>query len=622
PELFCDLARLQGWETSTIIDGNWRCRPDVLAGEQLAVRIHQGCPPENVPVSTGRQPGADRTQLARDILFPSGMGSTDQQLQRAERLMTTDPVASSMLLAAIQDRIEIERLPSTTRFIHDERPALRRRAEELRSQVTPALSSLHDALPHTIPLADIRISEQLTPPTVRNGLQHPDHVHRIPDSPDWQNHSLQLVGEVTEQMFLESFDQLTGTTTSRIPVAGVSDRSPLQFGSPAGKGAQGSFCIAQGNSLRAYAMGTNGGLTEIWSREEKNDDGTARSIVIGPIGPRHLIWQSGTILRNSHPLSGEEIWSRETWSNPRERAIGFGYTPSGQLFGDERVVVQLGADGESYTVYDTATGRLIRTDRVTIGRINDTLTVGRKLLYRDTNRRLRMLDPVTGLDALDGQLPVEMAALDSSSFIPLNDGVVVTMSQSHEIVFIDTNSNRITSRVPIAGALNTQFVFGMNAFQRHGRTFVFVQDERDFRPQFTTYSRLTDPRVDYGRLFCIDAQTGTIAWTIRTEPSLLAPVYGDPVGCLVFWAHENPVRLQQQGLYGEQLSRHLRIQVVDIHSGQLLAEESRLSYSIPRRWVHDAARRTISIETHLSTIEITYAVSDAPEFPDDSIAIR
>ncbi|MCA9063179.1 MAG: PQQ-like beta-propeller repeat protein, partial [Planctomycetaceae bacterium] len=576
--LLRQFVELSGWDHPVSIDGNWRCRPDILARHFLPT-LRRRVESDGDPVDVDAVSNNTR-KIAHAVLFPDTLGQTEQQMAVVSRLAQTRPIAAELLAESIQkqesaqgEHRDVRSLPGNV--LANSGAVSRRKTEHL-------------SLPR---LDNVVITEEQTLPLDNSTFDRTFASLRLGAAPVWSDHIIRVSetprsAGVPIEHFIDSFNMATGTLTSRIPLIRFSRFSGDEI--QAGNAPDGAhvFSMALDSTLYMFGMTTDGELELLWSRDStpRVSGGTAE-ISVGPVGSTYVVWQEGTVLRCSHPLTGEELWSRESWIDPRRRqSDNQGSGLAGKLFGDHEAVVQLGADGTRYTVYRTHSGELLRRDQIEIGRIHDTLAVGRKLLFNDRNRRLRMLDPLTGQDMLEFEHPVEMSG---NPFSDLKNGIVVAMSRTHEIVFIDTIHDRIMSRIPVAGQLNTQFVFGMTAFERNGKTFVAVQDEQFARSTLPLVSR-PDVRVSSGRLFCVDANAGTVQWSMRTDPAIIPPVFGDAANALFLWSldYTDP-DLEQNGIlrrtspYETPLS--LRIKVIDLTTGALLAEQGQMSFSLPLR---------------------------------------
>lgn len=388
---------------------------------------------------------------------------------------------------------------------------------------------------------------------------------------------------------MKAFELRDGSLTDEV----VLPFSPEAVETPEGDAdAPRIMTLAGSRQIAAISWVRPGSARLLWHRNVTSESRRRVSVIPGPICAGRCIWQSADRLHCSSVLTGKDFWSRDCNQPPRDD-----FSRSHLLFGDESVTVLMDPSNESYRRYRTRDGRTLGDGQIDIGRGTSVEIVGRKVLYSDRTGRVRLYDFLQNRDLLAEQPAVQMIP-GEGLFRRLPGGLVATISGNfesgftdragstpgHEIVVIDTKQNRVRFRTPIGSQLNTRYVFGFTAFERNGKFFVCVNDEQAFGQQFEAFAQLGEPRLDFGRLFCLDSTDGKILWSHRTQPSVVPPIMGDDSDILVMWSMVMPAR--RNSIAGQ--SRRLRVQVLDLQHGEVLAESSDLDAVVPLRCVHDA----------------------------------
>ena len=583
------------------IDGDWATRADLLLREESAVAPAMSAPLPGVGSTAGQR----LEELA--VLFPERTGTLAQRIALAEQLMREGRLAAAEAflttdLARRSADVPGEQLVRDTRV--DLLRQIRGNVTELGAADAAAVSALNQDA----------VAPVVQPLSIRSGLLQESAQFRTEDSLSTElsrfrpqesslapDASLWMPGQQTDGTHtLGRFSLRSGSLTDevRLPfhlqslrTAGANELSP------------GLMCAAGGSSLGVVWTGRPGFARLLWSRDIRAENRFRPSaIALGPMGSDHLIWQSGTRLHCSHPLTGRDLWTRASSQSSSNPAIDV-FVPEVSIFGDRSVTAVLSLDSGKYRRFRTADGRCLQSGRLTLNRSHPAIAFGSRLLYGDETSRLRMFDAVTEQDLLDSQDAIFLPSIEHPCR-QVSEGRVVVVSRHQEIILIDTLKGSVVFRTSVASQMQTGFVFGFTAFERRGRLLVGLHDEQPFGTTYQAESRLGEPQVEFGSLFCLNPQTGQLLWDgrgRRTEPSVLPPIAGDPSDLLIAWSW---VGIEPDRRF-RQASRRLRVQVIDLLSGELLAENSDFPPAFPLRCVHDADRRETVLYCHGSVIRWT-----------------
>lgn len=600
-----------GLDELITIDGDWITQPRLLLSEEW---------PESrrfePPVSPDATPLRPR-QIEAAVLFPESLGNAASLLTQAEALLWQDNPSAAESLVLVSRR-ELDRLATDPLRQHNELLARIRGNPGTASEVRPASLVAPTTIPE--PADAPRQSENSAATTSEtaddNGLQvrtlhvTQEIVLRTPDSLSMEISRWRLTDDMPSHSpllwlnddnfgnppthALSGFDLSDGTCVDQVTVP----FSPVETGPVSESSLSTGLALLAGpRDVAVVSVVQPGSARLLWHERVREDPVAGVSGVIpGPIGPDYAVWQSARRLHCSHPLTGRLLWSRDC-SQTRNRHSLLRENP---LFGDDRVTVVLSSDRRSYQRFRTRDGLLLGSGSLDIGYGNAAVSLGRKLAWVDSGARLHLLDPLTDEDVLRHEAPVELMSVDAP-LRPISEGRLLAVTRSQEIVLIDTRQNRVVFRSPVAGQLNTRFIFGMSVFERSGLLLVGLNDEQAFGQNLRAVPRLGEPRLDFGRLFCLDPATGRQIWTTRTDPMVVPPVAGDPCDLLVTWAE-----LQHDTEHPRKpADKTLRLKVYDLYTGQLLVEREDLSWVIPFRCVHHAEEGTTRLHSQGSVISIS-----------------
>jgi hypothetical protein len=389
---------------------------------------------------------------------------------------------------------------------------------------------------------------------------------------------------------LVSVDMNDGSLRDRVPLPFAFHRNTIGYRALSnGVTTPGLVPFAGAEQITMVSCIVPDKATVLWNRRLAKSEVDNSTIEFGPLGADHFVWHYRDELHCTHPLTGQDLWVRRLRLSPATRPIPGVH----RIFGDHNTTVVMGTDLSSYERFSTRDGKSLGTGRLSIGRISDAVTVGRCLLFPDSNSQLHLFDGGTGLDALQNSDPIILGRHNPDSmFQVLSDGRVVTVTSDFEIVLLDTIAGKVVFRTPAASHIKTGIVFGLTAFERHGQLFVGLEEQREFVIRSLEGSfRLRDPRMHGGPLLCLDPNTGAVKWTMPLQETSIPEIHGAPTDVMLMWSQPPVDELQPN----EKRNLTLKLQLVDIATGNILAAEPSISSSRPLRCVHSADRKQIDV---------------------------
>jgi outer membrane protein assembly factor BamB len=584
------------------IDGDWQVRSDLLLDGELEI---------SPPAQDKDSDSSEFAHRANCILFPGVAGSLEKQLTLAEACRRDGQLeAAEMLLlagmsaASAGDVVADHTFGGSGATGHDDtliqqyhsllkslRTSPRRTGDG--SEVTESgIGTDSGLVPSSVPpeQARYRVRFLRIEQSPESQTSQTDHEHRVAQSlPVFSSPTQSTLRWFVEardsgKSVIRAIDRTDGAQTDQLSLPFVPELVDTPVFDPRGPGI---ILLADHRQIVAAGCVRPGAAGLLWTRNAGMENIPSKPLRIGPVGANFCIWQSSTRLHCSHPLTGEELWNRECRQPPQDE-----FSRQLPIFGDEKVAVVVGPGNNGFKRFRTRDGRYLGESQIQFSPGGETEIYGRKLLYADHTARVRLYDGFHDCDMLEDQEPLFLVLIPGEDSIQqLPGGLAVVISRNHEIVLIDTQQNRVCFRTSVKGQLNTRYVFGLTAFIRSGRLFVCIQDEEAFGQTIDAIPQPGEPRLHYGRLFCLDSDTGGIIWSRRTEPSVIPDVMGDPMDLLVSWS------LVTRSVDGQKRTalRKLRVQVVDPETGELLAEKAGLEGSTPWRCVYDASQKQASL---------------------------
>lgn len=587
----------QLWNRAIQISESWSVRPDLLLGKSSldsAAFEH----PDRVSHRRLRQ------LASQSILFPELLPTEDSQLRLFQELLSRDlPGFAECVLAAsnpagyadqlqqlhVRDHVPGNAVvlpPPNASPVLNDTTRLKGLTSEFSGSLTAEIE-YHLRLP------------ELETETAEKGLR----LHSLPSWNGLRYFLLDGTPGEDGQAFpdLVSIDPEDGAQRDRLQLPfpfsyAFQDFRPLldSHRSP------GLMPVAGADAIVMISCPSPGRARILWTREFQTKDAQQAGVEYGSLGASHFVWHAGEELRCSHPLTGEDLWTRKLRLSPTDSAP----ERLRRMFGDDQVTVVLGADYSSYDRFRTRDGQWLGSGRLKIDRLDDAVSVGRCLLYADAESRLHLFDGLSEEDRLATEPPIVLSPVSvRRSHRVLTEGrivVVVPHVDGAEIVLIDTLQNRIGFRrtVPI----ETGSVFGMTAFERHGALFVGVEDLKRFADTTVElFDRWGETRLGDGALVCLHPEDGAVRWSTRIASSIVPAIHGDPTDLLVLWSRSRQRSLELQRLDG---SDGLLVRILSERDGTLVHEDTFFSTGQPSRCVHHGASRSLEFTTRDSLITL------------------
>lgn len=251
-----------------------------------------------------------------------------------------------------------------------------------------------------------------------------------------------------------------------------------------------------------------------WTVDLETQFGRNEVVRVGPVTPSHCIFQTRQALIAVDPASGKILWQRSDLLP----TSGLTSDNSAGLIGDERVLVMFHADRKRYTVYETATGEVVRYGQLDIDSRHQRTVFGRKLFYltgSDGEKKMRIWDPLT--DRFD----LEESVNDHHQSYQTGDNELLLINAANQLKIVDLH----TAKVSLSMQLSTKQLTNLNylrTFRDRDHYYINFQEAVRFlntqqRTSFYATDTFLPPVHVQGTLWCVDRKTGEIAWE-RTLP--------------------------------------------------------------------------------------------------------
>ena len=581
------LSAFPEWGKAVAIADGWSVRPELLLEKSASQ------PP--VDIDTALLSIPKRRQFAAHItLFPNQISSDQRRVELIEQLIRTGDFTSAETVAISWQNISSSPLPAKILTELRQRDVIAGLKEE-----SPATKPVENAVAESpaIPAGvnstnarNVRIESTQNLCVTDWDMQRVERGLWISNLPTWIRPKFFLVDGAGNLPELVSVDMTDGSLRDRVPLPFAFHRNTIGFHALSnGVSTPGLVPFAGTDQIVMVSCTVPDKAGVIWNRRLEKSEPDNSVIEFGPLGADHFVWHHRGELHCSHPLTGQDLWVRRLRLSPATRPI-----PGVQrIFGDHNTTIVMGTDLSSYERFSTRNGESLGTGRLSIGRISDAVTIGRCLLYPDENSRLHLFDGGTGLDALQDSDPIVLGRHNPDSmFQVLSNGRVVTVTSAFEIVLIDTMAGKIVFRTPAAPQIKTGIVFGLTAFERHGQLFVGLEEQREFVIRSLEGSfRLRDPRLHGGPLLCLDPNSGAIKWSIPLQETSIPEIHGASTDIMLMWSQPPVDELQPN----DRRNTSLKLQLVDVATGDILATEPSISSSRPLRCVHRADQNQIDV---------------------------
>jgi len=410
----------------------------------------------------------------------------------------------------------------------------------------------------------------------RRGFQTRFQDLRIVDRGDSRNASLAII------------DLDKGICRGEFSVA-----ARLRFPSINRQPAAGHFVpVATVDRLYGVSMLDSASGQPAWEIDLPGRDGLLPQL--GPYGPSFCSVQTRRELSVIDPATGDMLWRRIEL--PPDRGLNSDH--SAGLFGDEKALTMLDADGVSYHVYRTVTGEELSRGRLPIDHRRQRKAYGRKLFFvesKEAHSVARLWDPANSSD--DWNMPFRGKMLQTST----RDDLLALLFDGGRLLILDPQ----TAEPLIDVELGTYAVDAhtIQVFADAERFYVALyradptrfEDERQANYVYDT--PLTTTHVQ-GRLIAIDRRSEEILWSRPTEQrSILDPIE-HPLPFLVAIARISDRRDGNRKTF--------LVEVIDKTSGCTLGMNDRLLPDQLLQVQADPLNGTIEISGSTSTITLDF----------------
>lgn len=615
-ETIRELTEFREWKSPVSVTETWSVRPDILLNAPARLN-------ELTQVQFDAATIPQLRALAADIVvFPESEGALRWYRPLLQRLIQSGEVAAAELIAAAC--LNVARAGSS------EASARRDELDRLRSmEVVPGFDpekiyeKFHPADRPSAAISSEGLQSSDTIEATSTPLMHQawwdmSTVERgatIGWTPAWMKHRAMLIDGIEGVEFI-TLDSRDGQFRDRLVPPSALGRDTLGFRQTSeGIATPGLVPLTGAEDIMMVSCVVPGRSSIIWSRRYRTNEPEDVSVEFGPLTASVFVWHFNGILHCTNPVTGQDLWTRNLPLSPEVE-----YQPGiKRIFGDDSVIVVMGSDLESYRRFRTHDGQELPPGRLQFGHATETKTFGRFIVYSDFESRIRVFDGAAAEDILADEEPITAGSnsLDQI-FQLLPEDRVLTVSSNHQIVMIDARAGKIQFSTTVRELIDngSGIVFGVMAFERNGRLFVGLEDNRiRGLGGLIGNNRTREPQLADGLLLSLEPQTGALQWSQRLSNSVFPAVAGSPTDLMVAWG----LRTQTDDNGDELDGEFLDVQLIDSNTGEIKAKESMISSSRPFFCHHVAADSVIELITRDGTIRFsvkaTEKESPKPESP-------
>ncbi|MFY9256481.1 MAG: PQQ-binding-like beta-propeller repeat protein [Fuerstiella sp.] len=580
-EILTETAKIDGEPLNIRLAPDWTVRADVAAWNTL--------PPQQAELIAHFDPAKhlSLSQIEHAILFPKHVGSTQQQLSYAQQLSANhrDAAAELFLLSAF------EAAPL------EDKSRIRDSISSLRNSFATKLEG--DLLPTVPDKWDIKIEETMKLSTGSQIAAAIGVRRRIADVPDWYGQKLFLTNR---EMLATDFHNGVVTNATKLPASADPVSTDYSFATPS------LIPLTSEDHVGVVSLLNNGGPKLLWWKRVERPEADVSAIDVASFGSNYLTVSTASQLICYHPATGNVLWNRRISTDSARQGM---FQRKARFTGDGQATGILGHNLNSSEVIRTQDGKRLQSIALEIPRGQAPITSGRRLLFQK-NQTLVLIDLLTGENMLADE--PELSVLRAGQAWLLKDHRAITISAELDVLVLNLQTAKTEIKVSIEGIVQPTEIIGMTAVETHGKLFVLLKDAQTARSMRSAASDVGDPRLDSGRLVCIDVATGKLLWHRDNLPCVMPEIRGDACPVLICWAFQHPQYQWEQRigqLRNDDDDRDERaslvLTILDAATGKQLHEQTNLGTAEPLRCVHDAAHRRITIETQTSLIDVTYA---------------
>lgn len=608
-ETVAELSEFPEWKLPVGITGDWKVRPDLLLN--IPVRLNGLTQSE---LDNATLP-ALRTLASEMVVFPTSDAAEQWYSPLLDQLVRKGELSAAELIVAARLSAYRNDTSKSDRFRYD--------LERLRSLVIipgfdpeKIYETFHppDRSSASLDSAGLQASADIkgdSTPLMHQAWWEMANFERgatISWTPSWMKHRAMLIDGMEGVEFI-TVDPRDGRFRDRLTLPSALSRDTLAFRQASdGEAVPGLVPLTGSSEIMMISCLVPGRASTLWTRRYRTTESEDQSIEYGPLTASSLIWHFGGVLHCTNPVTGQDLWTRNV---PLSAEVE--YQPGiKRIFGDDDVTVVMGSDLESYRRFRTRDGQELSSGRLQIGQATETKTFGRFLVYSDFESRIHVFDGATEQDILADEAPINAGSnsLDQV-FQLLPEDRVLTVSSDHQIVMIDARAGKVQFRTTVKELVESGsgFVFGVMAFERNGRLFVGLEDNRVRGISgMIGNNRGRDPQLADGLLLSLKPDTGEIQWHQRLDSVVFPEIAGDSTDLMAAWSMTNHV--DENG--DEQETQILEVQLIDSNTGMVKLKEQIVSSSSPFFCQHIAAESVIELMTRDCTIRFSARPPESP----------
>jgi outer membrane protein assembly factor BamB len=186
------------------------------------------------------------------------------------------------------------------------------------------------------------------------------------------------------------------------------------------------------------------GSEPLWVTRPRFLQGRNRAPYCGPICSFAAIYQSRQALFAVHPATGRVLWMRDDL-DPRS---GLEFNRLIGVFGDEHVTVVFDPERVKYTVYETRSGRRLRTGELVSDIRKPQKSMGRLFVYMETVDEKSMLKI---WDPLDDRILFTRAVNERAPFRELPNNQLLLLTRDATLESVDAKTGTVRWSYPVTG---------------------------------------------------------------------------------------------------------------------------------------------------------------------------
>lgn len=596
-----DLAELEGfkeWSQALPLTDDWTVRPDLLLSRFISSRPL----PDNLDTAGTKE---CRALAVQSVLFPNVFEDQHRTEKLVRRLVELEEFAAAESVLLVWERsCPSDRATSLLASLRTDGTIRTTMASNVEASNVEGFTSAK------ISGRKLRVDATDSLETTSTGifLNVADHVKYPRGSliPKHIPYDLLLVKTQDENYQLEFSASRDGAIVSSLPLTSRPNDFFQWFSPSLYRDAQPSLLPLVGSeSILMIDCTEPRKPTVLWNRANSAVGFAAKLneyIEFGPLGAEFMVWHADGTLHCTHPLTGEDLWSRRMQLKGGEIYV----QGMRRIFGDEEVIVVLNESNTRFERYRTRDGQLLGIGVLKPGPDCDAITMGRFLVYCDPEGRICLFDGKTGRDRFaESDAVFRLGNVVPQTFHALSDNRVLTVTKENELLVIDVVSGKIQCRLPVQPHLMGDEIFAYTAFEQSGRLYVGVEDELDLHRRDTDDGVDDLPQIRYGVMFCVDPVNGRLVWNQRLQNKKFIVPSGDPTDVLV--AMQDRSFQDQHEQY--QLSL-IHVTLINGVTGEQIFEES-ISSRFPSRVTHHACDGVIEFRAK----ETVTQISIEPETP-------